>query len=193
MPLPVITDGYYCAYQFVLDDAQSAETTFSVTAPSTTAADVAADIRDAWASSIKNAQVPETNLAKVSVTPLDGVSTATVLPVNVVGTNSNTALTDQIACVVTLRTGVAGRSNRGRMYWPGLGDDALSGDGYTFGTSFLAGFQSAVDDWHDAMTATGETLGVLSRVLSSFREVTSLEARRPIATQRRRLTGGVIF
>jgi hypothetical protein len=193
MPLPVISDGYYCAYRFTLVNAQSAEVTFSVTAPSTTAADVADDIEAAWASSIKNAQSDSTMLVSTSVTPLDGTAAATITPVNITGTNTEDPVPDSIAAIVTLRTGLAGRSNRGRMYWPGMGVDMLSGDGYTLDSSFITGFQSAVDSWHSAMSGTSETLGVLSRALSSFREVTSLEVRRTIGTQRRRLTGGVIF
>jgi hypothetical protein len=193
MPLPTITDGYYCAYRFKLFGVQSAEVTFSVTAPSTTAADVGADIISAWAGSIKNAQVETCTLVSASVTALDGTAAAVIVPSGVDGTNTNDGVTDSLAVISTLRTGIAGRSNRGRIYWPGLGTDMLSVNGYTIDPTFKTGFQSAVDDWHDAMTGTGETLGVLSRKLSSFREVTALEVRDVIGTQRRRLTGGLLF
>lgn len=193
MPLPVISDGYYVAYRFTLLSSQSAETTCAVTKASTTAAAVADDMKDAWDGTIRDAQTTGTTLVSIAVTALDGTAAAVVVPYALDGANTNDTVTDSLSAIVTLRTGIAGRSNRGRMYWPGMGVEGLGGDGFSWSSSFIAGFQSAVDSWHSAMAATDETLGVLSRKLSSFREVTQLEARSNIGTQRRRLTGGIIF
>jgi len=130
-----------------------------------------------------------------AITPLDGTSATHVEPATVTGAFSGTLVPDQVAMVVTFRTALAGRSHRGRAYIPGLPTAALDSSGYLWSVTNTDGMTSDFGDWQSAMATSTSSMthGVLSRSLGVITPVTSYQARRQIATQRRRLTGGVIF
>lgn len=65
------------------------------------------------------------------------------------------------AAVVTLRTAKRGRSYRGRLYWSGLGENGVSGQGIT--QAFQDYILDFLDDLVVAAEADGWTLVVLSR------------------------------
>jgi hypothetical protein len=75
------------------------------------------------------------------------------------GTGAGVALPPEVALCVTLRTALAGRGFRGRVYLPGFDTDALYTDGratngaITASTTFVQHIQAA-------MTASGLTLGI---------------------------------
>jgi hypothetical protein len=192
-PLPVITDGFYCAYRFALSESQSAETTFSVSTTDTDPSSIADDLQAVFSSELLDQFSSECKLVSVSVQPLDGVSGATIFPTEAVGGDPDPPTPDSCAFVTTLRTALAGRSNRGRMFWPGQVNNQVNSDRFTWKSTHVSAWQGAIDSWHAGLGTSGFTLGVLSRSLSSFREVTTLTARPLIGTQRRRLKGGLIF
>jgi hypothetical protein len=191
MPLPTITGGWIYAYQFVLSGVQFAEVTGALNSDETDPLVVAAQLFTAWGDNWQNRQCASVELRAVSVTPLDGVSAATVLPESEFGTAGGNAVPNQVCQVVTLRTGLAGRSNRGRQYWPGLQESTVSGSGFTWDSADLANNQTAAAGWRSAMRGADMNPAVLSRTLSSLRECTSVQAQPKLGTQRRRLSGGI--
>jgi hypothetical protein len=193
MPL-VIADTYACAYRFVLDSVQSAEWTFGVRTLSNDPEAIAANLEDSW-DELDGAISNQVALTSVAVTPLDGTSATTIIPSEKVGAFSGAPVTDSVAMVVTFRTGTAGRSHRGRAYIPGLATAALEDDSCTWKTSNVSGMKTDFEAWNAAILAASETLEhvVISRVLEDAFGVVGYTARAKIGTQRRRLTGGVIF
>jgi hypothetical protein len=57
----------------------------------------------------------------------------------------------------------------------------------------VSNWQGAVDTWLSDLAGEGLTLEVLSRELGVGTPVSTIVARSYIGTQRRRLTGGIIF
>lgn len=68
--------------------------------------------------SISTLVVPATTFQDVNYTPLDGSSGAYTFPLTVAGSAVGQAMPAEVAEVVTLRTALRGRQNRGRVYLP---------------------------------------------------------------------------
>jgi len=106
------------------------------------------------------------------------------------GSAGGEGLPPQCSCCTTLRTGIAGRRNRGRSYL------APTGEGATAGGVYISGYIDAVNAMFADMmplvdgvlTATWE-LGVWSDLNSAGRVVTSVTPQPVVATQRRRRLG----
>ena len=195
MPLPIVTDGIYCAYRFVLNTAQSAEWTFALLSTESDMITLGDDLQSYWGDTIAPNIHESCVLSSVAMTPLDGSAATTVVPTEVAGGYSaGVASVDSLAMVVTFRTPLAGRSHRGRAYIPAVPNDALA-NRYQWSTANAGAMNDAFNDWRVAMFSRSISCvhGVLSRALSSITPVTAYQARTAIATQRRRLTGGVIF
>lgn len=106
------------------------------------------------------------------------------------GTQSGEGMPNFVSPVVSLRTGFAGRSNRGRNYLP------PPSEGNCQGNNIVLAMATAIRDYYNAAIAlgpgaTGATFGmtVYSRVLSSDKMVTNFLVRTPLGTQRRRRIG----
>ena len=103
----------------------------------------------------------------------------------------NTLKPYQSAVVISLRTGLAGASGRGRLYWPGTGIEifavnlrpsAAGMSSFLSGAkTYLSGIQSAID-----VTLDGVALGVWSRKNADIVPVTQLQAGDVLDVQRRR-------
>lgn len=191
MPLPTVTDGYYCQIRGALHSTQFAEVTLTVVAADTNPADVGALVGGAWDDEVMPHLSEDYAHTSTLVTPLDGTSTGTETPSETVGGNGNPAVPDQVAIGVTLRSTDAGRSNRGRWYIPGAPSTQVDSDPSLWKTSFVEQEQADVDNFMSAMATGGADLQVLSRVLAGVIAVNLLVVRRQIRTQRRRLTGGL--
>lgn len=92
------------------------------------------------------------------------------------GANAGNMLPPQIAFCVTLRTALAGRSFRGRVYLPGFtvgGNTTSGGATATVSTACLA-FVNGIDS---AMAANGLDLAIVSRLRSTSELVTLVQAR----------------
>lgn len=104
-----------------------------------------------------------------------------------VGTvTGNIATVDQ-CLVTTLLTGARGRSNRGRMFMRGLSVSDYDDD---YGTrqwkpDTVSTWQGALEGWLAEMLGNPTPVSVISRLHSSFRQVTSADARYGIFSQRR--------
>ena len=107
------------------------------------------------------------------------------------GTGGSNAHPYQTAMVFSLRTGIAGASGRGRLYWPATGTvitastlriqasnvtSALSG-----AKTYLSGINAAIET-----TLGGAALGVWSRTKVETYAVTSLQCGDVADVQRRR-------
>jgi len=82
--------------------------------------------------------------------------------INATGTGTSELLPKQISLVATLRTLLAGRSYRGRVYVPGFTEVANSAGGVASATA-VANAQSLVDAFRVNMLGDGYTMGVVSR------------------------------
>jgi len=106
---------------------------------------------------------------------------------------SDTDIPNQVTGTVTLNTGLVGRSARGRTYIVGINGSVINQ--FRLSDAGQANYQSA----YEALRADLETRGHALQVVSFFEDsvprtegralpVVSVNARFPIATQRRRLS-----
>lgn len=77
----------------------------------------------------------------------------------VLGTSASPALPDEVAAVVTLRTGATGQANRGRTYVPGWATNAL-GTGNVIAAAAVTALNNWASTWAGALSAQGYILGV---------------------------------
>jgi len=111
-----------------------------------------------------------------------------------IGTNASPAMPANVTVSVKLASGFTGRSRRGRKYWIGLAENAVSGDFIT--TGFSAAIQLALSNLAAALIAQDFRLGIVSYVENGvpreeglFTPVTSIVlVDDRVDTQRRRLT-----
>jgi hypothetical protein len=110
---------------------------------------------------------PSCTLSFVTIRNVD-VADQALIPSNVgggVGTSSGTALPLEVAAVLTKRTALVGRANRGRIYVPGWATTALG-----TGNVIAAAALTALNNWgatiNGALSANGYThvLGHVARV-----------------------------
>lgn len=105
-----------------------------------------------------------------------GDQTGGIMPINV-------------AVLVRKVTGFAGRSNRGRLYLPGVGLASIpAGGGNFLGAGDLAGFQGQFNAFRAALVTAGLLPVIFHQApASTSRAVTSFEVQSRLATQRGRL------
>lgn len=134
----------------------------------------------------------------VDVTVYDLNSEASPVYINVTGTGAPGTRTGDIAplncaMITTLRTNLRGRSFRGRMYIPALGELDINGDEWDAGA--VTAMQAAVDNFQLSVENTSAfILAVASRVfegaprtLGVMTPVSSLLVRSYVGTRRKRL------
>jgi len=168
-----------------------------VTRPSATGIDelaVASDVATAWCTtdSFIDCQVQDWLYTNIAVRRLD-VPTDTVIVENGdsgMEDNGNVVgdPVDPGSCLgFSLRTGVAGKSNRGRIYLGGVGRGALDSfsTAWDFTTSPGSTFVNAADVFQGALEggSFGFSWAVYSRLLQSTRHITSVVARSSILSQ----------
>jgi hypothetical protein len=128
-----------------------------------------------------------TSVNSVDVLPLDGTSPTSTFPNSDVtewrGTGS-TQLTVPVCALVNLKTGLRGRSHRGRLYLPWVCENAQNG-GVLSGT-IGADMTAAWEAFRTAMTASGLALMVASYTNDDIQAVTQCTVENDCATQRRR-------
>ena len=100
---------------------------------------------------------------------------------------------NNVAATITLQTGFAGRSQRGRIFLPGVPVGAYQKD--VFLTAATANFQTSADSLLDAFTTGGYSWVVASfvhlgapRVTAQLLPVISVRANQQVHTMKRRLT-----
>lgn len=106
------------------------------------------------------------------------------------GTAGGQGLPPQNSCVVTLRTGVAGRRNRGRSYLAPTGEGGTAGG--VLDPAYITAVNTMFGDMlplSDSPTTATWQLGVWSEVAAAGRPVTTVTPQPVMATQRRRRLG----
>lgn len=104
-----------------------------------------------------------------------------------VGTVNQEPIPPNTAVLLQKRTGLIGRSNRGRMYPPGLSYDGTWDGGGQMSDSNLATYQGCFDDFMASLGTIGAEMVVLHTDSSDPTPVQNLVVARTAATQRRRL------
>lgn len=195
VPVPTVTN----TWRVVLHSHMSTllfENVIHVGAPiASSHQDVADDVGAAWVAASSWVHVEAIDLVHdtIEVQPYDGVSAPTEHDVDgftgVAGGTSGEAVPPQVACVVTLRTGLAGRSHRGRLYVVGVNRVYLNATDtrwdLAFGDTTL---QEAADTFRQELASSGTVTGwsLYSPTLDSADDITECVARAYLGTQRRR-------
>lgn len=111
-----------------------------------------------------------------------------VIGVFSVGSRAGAGLPPQMACCVSLRTNIASRRTRGRMYLPGLREADVTSSGL-----FDPGFTNDVSDSFDGLRRSLDNVNlgtfeqvVFSRVSDSWQRVVSVRVGDRADVQRRR-------
>ncbi len=171
------------------------ENVFHTTAPTATAeADVAGDFANAWFSSnsLSDLQAPIVTGEEITVQRYDGSSAP--LPVSVSGftgqamTGTGSPVPAAVAMLSTWRTGLAGRSNRGRTYLGGLSDVFTDSTGAQWASGAFPTVQICVDSFLAALVTGAVVTGldVYSPLHNTKAPVINGLVRRYMGTQRRR-------
>lgn len=153
-------------------------------------------IKDWWVDTQAAAHPTSMSLDEIVITEwaaADGAQLTFTEDLPAAGTNASPALPNNVALVVSLRTGYTGRSFRGRMYVPGLHEGQVVGDDvslliasdFATGAELLAsmaldeGFLWVVASFHHDLAP---------RVTGVPSAITSFVVNTRVDTQRRRLT-----
>jgi hypothetical protein len=198
MPLPLITDVYRVALQWVGPSASAGVNVLHVRSPANTVTQVAFDFRDAthvnmWVT------IPDSfAVANIKVDALDGTGAQAVLntlgtPGLQGGTGSN-EYSPAVAALVSLRTDLSGRTHRGRVYVGPTSEEAQAQGHLTVPTQ--ATLQTAWDAFINELTTKTipQHLCIASYTTATSRDVTQAIVRFGLGTQRRRqsrVTSGI--
>lgn len=171
-----------------------APTSFGVDAGSV--ATIAAAVAVAWdtgAISQRDLTADNVSLSRVGLRDLRSPNLPLLeSAVNVAGLAANDPMPQQTACCVTLRTALAGRSYRGRVYLPGYAEGQNDSNGNPVANVRTAAVNFMTDMMSLSQGANTLLLGVASKTLLETNIVTSVEVRDLVwDTQRRRLHGGI--
>lgn len=106
--------------------------------------------------------------------------------VNVAGGNGGAAMTPQVCYLVRKTTELAGRSNRGRMYLPGVTEVEVDPSGLV-SPAISGDLTAALAAWVADMATHDAIPVLLHNSLEAPTEISSLQVETVVATQRRRL------
>lgn len=121
--------------------------------------------------------------------PAQGVGLSTAEPIEGTGSPLHPP---QLALVFSLLTGLAGRSYRGRSYWPALTAGVTTTGMLSLSTvqGYATAMSATLSKIEDAAFPTGNpTLGVYSAALDQVTAVTTISVGTAFDTQRRRREG----
>lgn len=151
-----------------------------------------------WNANMKAYIPTEVTLTNVRVTDLTTavspvVNFGTGLPT--AGTQSGALLPNNVTCVFTKRTALRGRSQRGRIYWPGLGEPNVTNNAVSGAlvSAIIAGLNNmrtvtTVDGDYEMVVVSRYT-GNVPRITGIFTPVTGFTSDGVVDSQRRRLPG----
>lgn len=164
----------------------------------TDAGALAADLIVWWAGTLGPHMSTSISLERIEMRDLttqDGLVLVTPVPVPTAGTLGGDVLPNNVAFCLSLRTGLAGRSRRGRNYIAGL--RALDVVGNELSETRSDGLRGAYEFLPPIAASNNATWGVLStvedgqpRIQGLYTVITSvIYVNRTVDTQRRRLPG----
>lgn len=116
---------------------------------------------------------------------LDGTSASVPLTAAAAGAGAVGSCPSEVAMVMTLRTALRGRRNRGRIYLPAPTTTNINADG-TLAAGILTGFPAQMVGWNTAIGVLNYTLVVASYVGVVVNTVTSVTMDKYADVQRRR-------
>jgi hypothetical protein len=148
--------------------------------------EVAGDISDAlqtlWTA------VGSTHLTPTSLIGRSSTTEVTI-PLVITGSSTDPMPSPGVALLVQKRTGLSGRANRGRSYWPGIISEARVDDSGQISSDTLASLVEAFEAFKLAMAEGPGGLAIFHSDGSAGTVVTSYIPQGTVATQRRRLRG----
>lgn len=191
MPLPEITDIWRCSVRWLLDDVEEAINVLHVRNPTQLPAlTVASTLSAALVTNWQPNMCDDTDLVGIDVRPLtaSGSTTETLTVGTASGDVTGINVPHQCALVCTWRTGVGGRSNRGRSYVPGLPTSALAGgDSSHWSAGQVNAWQADMEAFIAELDGNDLHLSVASYTNATARDVTEPLVRQSVFTQRRRV------
>jgi len=116
-------------------------------------------------------------------------------PYPISGTHTGTRMSDQVAVVNTLQTGMRGRSQHGRNYWPGVSEADLDGYSDLFPivveqwNTFMADFIENMVLAETPLVVISRYSGGTPRLAGVMTNVVDNRCEHKLGTQRRRLMG----
>lgn len=183
-------------------DGQTVENVYHYQMPAAVDATLMLDFAAAWVVewiANQKAYIPtEVSLINVKVTDL----TTAVSPVvnyssgmPIAGTQTGALLPNNCTLCFTKRTALRGRSNRGRLYWPGLGEPNVTNN--TVGSALVASIITGLNNMRTVVSPLGNwEMVVVSRFHEKvarpsgiFTPVTNFTSDGKVDSQRRRLPG----
>jgi hypothetical protein len=152
---------------------------------------IAAAYRDAFAATLGSVNGLSSHWSPVSLT-LKDITTATgpefLSAVGGAGSSGGKDLPAQCALVTKLNTALRGRSFRGRHFWPGIPESAVTAN--QADTFLVAQIESFWVDFQTRLTAVSPSsdlqVAVISRKLKQIHSVTGYTTSQKVFTQRRR-------
>lgn len=190
MPLPVISNVYRCAFNWVHDDFPvNATNVMHFKKSSSNPAAVAAIIFSNLTADMWRVQDTHAHIHDVTVTPLDGSSVS--LPVVTGSTTSFTGqqttheIVPQVSNVIKMLTAKRGRSYRGHAFLPWVVESVMSGG--LLEVTNQAAITAAWVAFLAAMDGDSCPLEIASYKLATSDPVIAIGCERYTATQRRRL------
>ena len=185
MPLPVISNVYRVAMIWQDTGGLRAQTVMHFRRSSSTAQAVATAFDANVTANMWISLKSSTKVTELHVTPLDGSSATLIMPVTGAkwaGVGTSGDIIPAAAVVVSFRTALRGKSNRGRIYLPFVAEAALSSGtlvstdvtaGQTAWTNFIAAMNTATtppvvasyknSTWVDVVTAIYESVAGTQR------------------------------
>lgn len=153
---------------------------------------------DQWNTYMKPYIPTEVSLTAVKVTDLDTATSPAItasagLPL--AGTQNGVLLPNSVSLCITKRTALRGRSQRGRIYWPGLGETNVTNN--VVSAALVSAIIAGLENMKVVPTLTGNNeMVVVSRFTANaprasgiFTPVTNFTSDGVVDSQRRRLPG----
>jgi hypothetical protein len=166
MPVPTLANTWKVVVHYSSGSTQF-ENVLHVTADDgSDATDIAQDIGNAWGDSASLSSI-QANLVvggMIDVQHYDGLSGP--INVNVPGftgvsmADSGSPVPAAVCGLITLRSGLSGRSNRGRMYLGGVSDTHLETDGARWASGAFPELALVATNFHDLVLAGTVTNGL---------------------------------
>ena len=187
-PLPIIPDAYLWTVDYKVGTAPMANV-LCVSKPSSSAAIVNGNLWSAWTAtnSFQSLQSNTVDYLNSRCLPLDGSGLADiVVRTSTHGAVASAAVTPQTCALFTFRTGIRGRSYRGRMYLGGVQNGLLGTPTTQWSSTGMTGFAAAITAFQSSNVTNGITHNVLSRFLGVATPVLQIVARQYLGSQRDR-------
>lgn len=187
-PLPIIADTFRVAVNWNSDSGQIAENVMHIRGAGKSAAEVGAELNAAATQTMFAPMVTTAGANTATITPLDGSSATLEYELDLppfIGTTDGDFL-PACAVIFTLYTALRGRSYRGRLFLPFVGEAAVDD-----GALVTPSASDLVDPWATFVTTLigdGFALVVASYKLALATDVTHVVPQNFLGTQRRRQT-----